>query len=233
MGQLSSNRALALRNHPKFKPGEIINYLCGWQEYFIFEPDGENLVPPTKLPGHLDPALLLALSLTGLTAYFGLLEIGEPKAGETVLVSGAAGATGSIAGQIAKLKGLRAAARSVPGSPTRRISTPRSTHAIEALTLLIINRGTARGFIIIDYLGGALEGLLNLNKWVEDGKVIQEIDMQHGFDQIPATLTRLFTGKNLGKQLLKVSDAPLPLRTSAIEQTVFKIMTAYMGWRSG
>ena len=57
--------------------------------------------------------------------------------------------------------------------------------------------------------------------------------MQHGFDQIPATLTRLFTGKNLGKQLLKVSDAPLPLRTSAIEQTVFKIMTAYMGWRSG
>jgi NADPH-dependent curcumin reductase CurA len=98
---------------------------------------------------------------------------------------------------------------------------------------LIINRGTARGFIIIDYLGGALEGLLSLNKWVEDGKVIQEIDMQHGFDQIPATLTRLFTGKNLGKQLLKVSDAPLPLRTSAIEQTVFKIMTAYMGWRSG
>ena len=62
--------------HPKFKPGDIINYLCGWQEYFIFEPDGDNLVPPTKLPGHLDPALLLALSLTGLTAYFGLLEVG-------------------------------------------------------------------------------------------------------------------------------------------------------------
>ena len=185
--------------HPKFKPGDIVNYLCGWQEYVIFEPDGNDLVPPTKLPGHLDPALLLALSLTGLTAYFGLLEVGEPKAGETVLVSGAAGATGSIVGQIAKLKGC----------------------------------GTARGFIIIDYLGRALEGLLSLNKWVEDGKVIQEIDMQHGFDQIPATLTRLFTGANLGKQLLKVSAPPLPIRTSPIEKAVFKIMSAYTGWRRG
>ena len=48
-----------------------------------------------------------ALSVTGLTAYFGMLEIGKPKPGETVLVSGAAGATGSVAGQIAKIKGCR------------------------------------------------------------------------------------------------------------------------------
>lgn len=79
---------------------------CGWQEYVVFEPDRSD-VPPTKLPGHLDPALTLALSVTGLTAYFGLLEIGKPKAGDTVLVSGAAGATGSVVGQIAKLKGCR------------------------------------------------------------------------------------------------------------------------------
>ena len=90
-----------------------------------------------------------------------------------------------------------------------------------------------RGFIIIDYLDRALEGLLCLNKWVEDGKVIQEIDMQHGFDQIPSTLTRLFTGANLGKQLLKVSDAPLPIRASPLEKTVFKMMSAYTGWRRG
>ena len=87
-------------------------------------------------------------------------------------------------------------------------------YGIKNYTSLIINRGTARGFIIIDYLDRALEGLLTLNKWVEDGKVIQEIDMQQGFDQIPATLTRLFTGANLGKQLLKVSDAPLPDRAA-------------------
>ncbi|MBT8470211.1 MAG: NADP-dependent oxidoreductase, partial [Deltaproteobacteria bacterium] len=283
--------------HPKFKPGDIVNYLCGWQQYVIFEPDGSNLVPPTKLPGNLDPALLLALSVTGLTAYFGLLEVGEPKAGETVLVSGAAGATGSIVGQIAKLKGCRVIG--IAGGPDKcawltgkagfdaaidyknenvgerigvlcpkgvdvyfdnvggeildqvllhvalhaRIvlcdaiseynTAEEDRYGIKNYTSLIINRGTARGFIIIDYLGRALEGLLSLNKWVEDGKVIQEIDMQHGFDQIPATLTRLFTGANLGKQLLKVSDPPLPLRTSAIEQTVFKIMSAYTGWRRG
>jgi NADPH-dependent curcumin reductase CurA len=87
--------------------------------------------------------------------------------------------------------------------------------------------------IIIDYLDHALEGLLCLNRRVDDGKIIQEIDMQHGFDQIPSTLTRLFTGANLGKQLLKVLAAPLPLRTSSIEKTVFKIMSAYAGWRNG
>ena len=71
----------------------------------MIEPDARSLAPVNKMPSHLDPALLLALSLTGLTAYFGLLDIGKPKRGETVLVSGAAGATGSVAGQIAKLKG--------------------------------------------------------------------------------------------------------------------------------
>ncbi len=283
--------------HPKFKPGDIINYLCNWQEYVIFEPDAHNLVPPTKLPGHLDPALLLALSLTGLTAYFGLLEIAEPKPGETVLVSGAAGATGSIAGQIAKLKGCRVIG--IAGGPDKcawltdkanfdaaidyknenvgeRVGAlcPKGVdvyfdnvggeildevllhvalnarivlcgaisqyndadderYGIKNYASLIINRCTARGFIIIDYLDRALEGLLCLNKWVEDGKVIQEIDMQHGFDQIPSTLTRLFTGANLGKQLLKVSDAPLPVRASPLEKTVFKMMSAYTGWRRG
>ena len=93
--------------HPKFRPGDIVNSFCGWQEYVVFEPDKPEFVPVTRIPGHLDPTLVLALSLTGLTAYFGLLEIGKPKRGETVLISGAAGATGSVAGQIAKLKGCR------------------------------------------------------------------------------------------------------------------------------
>ena len=69
--------------HPKFKPGDIVNLLTGWQEYVVFNPDKPGYVPPTKLPGHLDPALLLALGLTGLTAYFGLLDIGKPKPGDT------------------------------------------------------------------------------------------------------------------------------------------------------
>ena len=61
-----------------------------------------------KLPPGVSPEMMLSiLGLTGMTAYFGLMDIGMPKEGETVLVSGAAGATGSIVGQIAKLKGCR------------------------------------------------------------------------------------------------------------------------------
>ncbi len=282
--------------HAKFKPGDIVNYLCGWQEYVVFEPGKSGLVPATKLPGHLDPALLLALSLTGLTAYFGLLDIGKPKVGETVLVSGAAGATGSVVGQIAKLKGCRVIgiaggaekcawltntakfdaaidykneniserltalcpkgvdvyfdnvggemldtvllhvaknARIVLCGAISQYNTPDDMYGLKNYLSLIINRGRAQGFIVLDYLDRAIEGLLCLNKWIEDGKLIQEIDIQEGFEQIPETLTRLFTGENLGKQLLKVCDAPLPVRSSPIEKAVFNIMSNYMVWRKG
>lgn len=282
--------------HAKYRPGDLVSYLCGWQEYFIFEPDKPDLFPATKIPGHLDPALTLALSLTGLTAYFGLLDIGRPKAGETVLVSGAAGATGSIAVQIAKLKGCRVIGiaggaekcswlydtakvdaaidykkesvgerlgalcpdgvdvyfdnvggemlddillhlamhgRIVLCGAISQYDTAAEPHGIRNYLSLIINRGTARGFIVLDYSDRAVEGLLCLNKWIEDGKLVQEIDMQLGFEHIPATLMRLFTGANLGKQLLKVSDAPLPVRSSPVEKTGFKLMSAYMAWRKG
>lgn len=283
--------------HAKFKPGDLVNYLCGWQEYVVFEPDKPALVPPTKMPGHLDPALLLALSLTGITAYFGLLEIGKPKAGETVLVSGAAGATGSVVGQIAKLKGCRAIgiaggaqkctwltdkagfdaaidyraddlgerltalcpdgvdvyfdnvggeildetllhiamhARIVICGAISQYNVPMDDlYPLKNYLSLLLNRGTAQGFIILDYLDRALEALLCLHKWVEDGKIIQEIDMQHGFEQIPATLSRLFTGANLGKQLLQVCDAPLPTRGNALEKTAFNLLSSYMAWRKG
>ena len=98
---------------------------------------------------------------------------------------------------------------------------------------LIINRGTAQGFIILDYLDRALEGILCLTKWIEDGAITQEIDMQEGFDNIPQTLTRIFTGENLGKQLLKVCDAPLPLNTNVIERSVFSLIRNFTVWRKG
>src|SRR5690625_3003676 len=74
----------------------------GWQQYSIV-----NETDVRKIDTDLAPAsaYLSVLGMTGLTAYFGLLDIGKPKAGETVVVSGAAGAVGSIVGQIAKDKG--------------------------------------------------------------------------------------------------------------------------------
>ncbi len=74
----------------------------GWQEYAVMGPKDQ------VVPEGVDPtAALSVFGITGLTAYFGLMEIGQPKEGETVVVSGAAGATGSVAGQIAKLNGCR------------------------------------------------------------------------------------------------------------------------------
>jgi hypothetical protein len=59
------------------------------------------------------------------------------------------------------------------------------------------------------------------------------MDLQTGFENIPVTLTRLFKGQNLGKQALKVSDPPLPVKTSAIEWTVMKLMSTIYGYWQG
>jgi len=92
-------------NNPKFKGGDIVQGEFGWQEYVVCNGKGVRKVDPAIAP--ISTALGV-LGMPGLTAWGGLLEIGQPKAGETVLVSGAAGAVGSIVGQIAKIKGCRA-----------------------------------------------------------------------------------------------------------------------------
>lgn len=89
---------------PAFAVGDYVNGPVGVQDYFLGEPKGFYKVDPSKAPL---PLYLSALGMTGMTAYFALLDVGQPKAGETVVISGAAGAVGSIAGQIAKLKGCR------------------------------------------------------------------------------------------------------------------------------
>ena len=89
-----------------FEPGDIVNTgLGGWQEYVVAP--GAML---SKLPSDLGiplPAFMSVLGLTGMTAYFGLLDVAPPKEGETIVVSAAAGAVGSIVGQIGKIKGCR------------------------------------------------------------------------------------------------------------------------------
>ena len=90
--------------HPGFVAGDYVNGALGVQDYFVGEPRGFYKVDPKLVPL---PVYLSALGMTGMTAYFALLDVGAPKAGDTVVISGAAGAVGSIAGQIAKLKGCR------------------------------------------------------------------------------------------------------------------------------
>ena len=92
--------------NPHYAVGDRVFGMLGWQDYCTGRPDDPMPMTPVP-PGVPLTAALSVLGITGLTAYVGLLEIGQPKAGETVVVSAAAGATGSVTGQIAKLKGCR------------------------------------------------------------------------------------------------------------------------------
>ncbi|SVC76599.1 uncharacterized protein METZ01_LOCUS329453, partial [marine metagenome] len=94
-------------NNPEFQPGDFVTGMMGWQEYFIDDGSpGAMGRSVNKIPKDVAPELTLsALGGTGLTAYFGMLDIGKPEQGNVVVVSGAAGATGSVAGQIAHIKG--------------------------------------------------------------------------------------------------------------------------------
>jgi len=90
----------------RFQQGDVVNTgLGGWTTHVIA--GGAALSPAPKLPGVPLTAYMSVLGATGLTAWFGMCEIGQPKPGETVVVSAAAGAVGSIAGQVAKLRGAR------------------------------------------------------------------------------------------------------------------------------
>ncbi|WP_238303636.1 NADP-dependent oxidoreductase, partial [Methylobacterium gregans] len=100
-------------NNPDFAVGELVSAYAGWQDYAIS--DGRGL---HRLPPGLPPTTALGiLGMPGMTAYTGLLTIGRPKAGETVVVAAAAGPVGSLVGQIARLKGARAVG--IAGGPDK------------------------------------------------------------------------------------------------------------------
>jgi NADPH-dependent curcumin reductase len=101
MRALAVGRVIASKN-PKYAVGDHVSGSLGVQEYAMSNGDGLIKVDTGVAPL---PVWLSVFGATGMTAYFGLLEIGRPKAGETVVISGAAGAVGMVAGQIAGIKG--------------------------------------------------------------------------------------------------------------------------------
>ena len=90
---------------PDFAPGDIVLGYTGWQEYAVAAAGSLQKLDPARAP--ISTALGV-MGMPGLTAYTGLLNIGQPKPGETVVVAAASGAVGSVVGQIAKIKGCRA-----------------------------------------------------------------------------------------------------------------------------
>jgi NADPH-dependent curcumin reductase CurA len=104
MRSLAAGRIVSSR-HPDYRAGDLVSGWFGWQDYAAVDPRAiDARIPDASLPLS---AWLGVLGLNGVTAYFGLLEVGQPAQGETVAVSTAAGAVGSCVGQIAKIKGCR------------------------------------------------------------------------------------------------------------------------------
>jgi NADPH-dependent curcumin reductase CurA len=100
LGQVTASK------HPGYQEGQLVQGLIGWQDWAVAS-DAAPLLPVPEVPGVSGSLYLGALGMTGLTAWVGLTEIGRPQPGETLVVSAAAGAVGSVVAQMAKIKGAR------------------------------------------------------------------------------------------------------------------------------
>ncbi|ASB52122.1 MULTISPECIES: NADP-dependent oxidoreductase [Bacillus] len=196
--------AEVLTDGDQLKKGDVVIGNLAWQEY-----SAVNESALRKLDTDIAPAqaYLGILGMTGLTAYFGLLDIGRPKKGETVVVSGAAGAVGSTVGQIAKIKGARVVG--IAGSDEKIAYLKEELQFDEAInykTADDIQKALMQGFIVSDYADRFSEGAKQLAEWLKDGKLHYEETITEGFSNIPDAFLGLFKGENKGKQIIKVSD---------------------------
>jgi NADPH-dependent curcumin reductase CurA len=257
--------------HPGFREGELVQGSFGWQDYIVTN-GTTDIMPVTKISPGVSPEQALGIfGITGLTAYFGLTDIGKPNPGDTVVVSGAAGATGSVVVQIAKALGckvigiaggaekcrwvveqaradaaidykrenvasrlrelapqgvnvvfenvggeiLEASLQNIAlrgrvvlcgGISGYNATDPNASPGIRNYLMLTARRARMEGFIVLDYAPRYGEAVQALSKLIAEGKLKTVTDMQRGFDNIPATLRRLFEGKNVGKQLLELDE---------------------------
>ena len=255
-------------NNPAFKDGDIVQGMFGWQDYAVSDGKGVRRIDPDLAP--ISTALGV-LGMPGLTAYFGLLEICNPQAGETVVVSGAAGAVGSLVGQIAKIKGCRVVGiagaddkiayltddlgfdgafnyktisdyyaklkelcpkgidvyfDNVGGEITdavfRLINTKArisicgqiSQYNLEKpemsprliLTMLLVKQAKAEGFLAFQFVDRYPEGLRQMAAWINEGKLMYKEDIEEGIENTPRAFIAMLKGRNVGKQLVKVSE---------------------------
>ncbi|WP_166221002.1 NADP-dependent oxidoreductase [Pseudomonas atagonensis] len=251
-------------NNPGFAVGDYVNGALGVQDYFLGEPRGFYKVDPKLAPL---PVYLSALGMTGMTAYFALLDVGAPKAGDTVVLSGAAGAVGSIAGQIAKIKGCRVVgiaggadkckflidelgfdgaidyksedvaaglkrecpkgvdvyfdnvggdildavlsrinlkARVVICGAISQYNNKEAVKGPANYLSLLVNRARMEGFVVMDYAAQYASAAQEMAGWMANGQLKSKEDIVEGLETFPETLSKLFSGENFGKLVLKV-----------------------------
>jgi NADPH:quinone reductase len=254
-------------HNSKLPQGSVVIGNLPWQTYSVSDGKGLTQIDPKLAPLSYHLGIL---GMPGLTAYCGLLFIGDPKPGETVVVSGAAGAVGTVVGQIAKLKGCYVVG--IAGSDDKinylkhelgfdeainYKSTPDMKSALSAACpngvdvyfdnvggvisdavytllnnfariavcgqislynattppvgprvepILLKTKSLMKGFIVSDYADRFGEAAAGLAGWLREGKLQYEESMVEGFDQLPHAFLGLFTGENIGKQLVKVAE---------------------------
>ena len=171
--------------HPGYRPGEVVVGYWGWQEYVVSDGQGVQRFDTSLAP--MSTALGV-LGMPGMTVYFGLLEIGRPKAGETVFVSGAAGAVGSLVGQIDQYNATRP-----PRGP-------------RLLWHLIVKQARAEGFLVFQFASRFREGQQQVAQWIKEGRVKYQESIIDGLENAPKAFIGLFHGENIGKQLVRVAE---------------------------
>lgn len=248
--------------------GDIVAGMLGWQDFTVC--GGPGAMPVSRLtPKHPLPKYLSVLGGTGLTAYFGLLHVGALRDKETVVVSAAAGATGSVAVQIAKIKrcrtiGIAGGAEkcrwlleeygidgavdykrgnvreqlaelcpsgidvyfdNVGGSILEAaidnmhergrivlcgmISTYNADQRVPGpsnLFELVSRRLRMEGFLVGDFASQFPAAVDELSAWLAAGHLKSREDVQEGFENILPTFARIFSGDNVGKQLLRITE---------------------------
>jgi NADPH:quinone reductase len=249
-----------------FSNGDFVVGNLGWQDYSIAGEKEVRKINPETAPVS---TALGVLGMPGLTAYFGLLDIGKPKKDETVVVSGAAGAVGTIVGQIAKIHGCRVVGiagsdkktmylidelgfdaainyKTIPhlrkalkeacpngvdvyfdnvgGDISDAVISLINNHAriplcgqISLYNDMIIPKGPRiqprlltysalmKGFIVHNYTDRFDEGIRQLAEWLKEKKLKYAENFVEGLENAPKAFIGLFSGDNLGKQIVKVS----------------------------
>ena len=251
---------------PEFHDGDAVEGMLGWQEYAVAP--GREL---RKIDASLAPlsTALGVLGTPGLTAFFGLLDVCDPHRGETVVVSGAAGAVGMLVGQIAKIKGCRAvgvassdveiswlldelgfdaasnyqiavgfngklaelcpdgvdvyfdnAGGALTDAVVRRINArarisvcaqtsqdnlERAEIGPRWLGQLVVKQAKAEGFLISGYAHRFPEGLEQLARWMQQGKLQYREDVALGIEAAPQAFIAMLQEKNQGQQLVQLS----------------------------